>query len=236
MKVWKESQLRQISDAKEIKSAYDISLNLVQSFGFTFCAFSITSPHEMHHRDTASFNNYPFEWNTKYEHEHFSDIDPILAHCNQSELPIIWEDKAFSTAPQLRPAQKTLGLQYGWSQSIHGGSGLRSMFSLARSDNPITAYELYENLGYAIFINQQLHRHVAQKQRQCLPGVSAPQLSTREIEILRLSADGKTAYECSRILSISERTINFHVHSAIQKFGVNNKIAAVIKAVRTGAI
>jgi LuxR family transcriptional regulator len=61
-------------------------------------------------------------------------------------------------------------------------------------------------------------------------------LSTREVEILKLSADGKTAYECSRILSISERTINFHVRSAIQKFGVNNKIAAVIKAVRTGAI
>ncbi|EJM17041.1 response regulator containing a CheY-like receiver domain and an HTH DNA-binding domain [Pseudomonas sp. GM21] len=236
MEMWKESQLRQISDAKEINSAYDVSLNLVQSLGFTFCAFSITSPAEAHHLDTVSFNNYPLEWNTKYHHDHFGDIDPIRKHCNQSELPILWEDELFSKAPQLRQAQKTLGLQYGWSQSIHDGNGLRSMFSLARSNNPITAYELYENLGYAIFINHQLHRHVAQKLRHCRPGACVPHLSTREIEILRLSADGKTAYECSRILSISERTINFHVHSAIQKFGVNNKIAAVIKAVRTGAI
>jgi len=236
MKMWKESQLRQISDAKEIKSAYEISLNLVQSLGFTFCAFSITSPSVAHHRDTVSFNNYPLDWNTKYEQNHFWDIDPILAHCNHSELPILWEDEVFSKAPQFRQAQKTQGLQYGWSQSIHDGHGLRSMFSLARSNNPITAYELYENLGYAIFINHQLHGHVAQKLHHCLPGACAPHLSTREIEILRLSADGKTAYECARILSISERTINFHVHSAIQKFGVNNKIAAVIKAVRTGAI
>lgn len=54
--------------------------------------------------------------------------------------------------------------------------------------------------------------------------------------MLKLSADGKTAYEISRILSLSERTVNFHVHSAIQKLGVCNKIAAVIAAARAGAI
>jgi LuxR family transcriptional regulator len=54
--------------------------------------------------------------------------------------------------------------------------------------------------------------------------------------VLKLSADGKTAFEISRILSLSERTINFHVHRAIEKLGVNNKIAAVIAATRSGAI
>jgi LuxR family transcriptional regulator len=110
------------------------------------------------------------------------------------------------------------------------------MFSLARSNNPITADEWYGHLGYAILINRHLNGLVAKKLNHRLPSACTPQLSTREIEILKLSADGKTAYECSRILSISERTINFHVHSAIQKFGVNNKIAAVIKAVRVGVI
>jgi len=236
MKMWKESQLRQIYDAKEIKSAYEISLDLIQCLGFNFCAFSITSSADGLNCDTVNFNNYPPDWNTKYEHEHFGDIDPILAHCNQSELPILWEDEVFSKAPQLRQAQKKQGLQYGWSQSLHDGSGLRSMFSLARSSTPITAEELYGHLGYVIFINHHMHDLAAQKLRHRLPAACTPHLSTREVEILKLSADGKTAYECSRILSISERTINFHVRSAIQKFGVNNKIAAVIKAVRTGAI
>ena len=53
---------------------------------------------------------------------------------------------------------------------------------------------------------------------------------------MKLSADGKTAYEIARILSLSERTINFHVQRAIEKLGVNNKIAAVIAAARSGAI
>jgi LuxR family transcriptional regulator len=106
MNMWKESQLRQIFETKEIKPAYEISLMLAQRLGFNFCAFSITSPAFMPHHDNVSFNNYPVDWNSTYEHDHFGDIDPILAHCNQSEMPILWEDKVFSKAPQLRQAQK----------------------------------------------------------------------------------------------------------------------------------
>jgi len=236
MEMWKESRLRQIFEAKEVKPAYEISLKLAQSLGFNFCAFSITSPAVMLHHDTVNFNNYPVDWNTTYEHGHFGDIDPILAHCNQSELPILWDDKVFAKVPELRQTQKNQGLRFGWSQSIHHGCGLRSMLSLARSNKPITADEWYGHLGYAILINRHLNGLVAQKLRQRLPAESTPHLSTREIEILKLSADGKTACECSMILNIAERTVNFHVHSFIQKFGVNNKIAAVIKAVRAGAI
>jgi DNA-binding CsgD family transcriptional regulator len=61
-------------------------------------------------------------------------------------------------------------------------------------------------------------------------------MSVREVEVLRLSADVKTAYEISRILNLSERTVNFHVHRAIEKLGVCNKIAAVCAATRAGAI
>ncbi|MBF6041912.1 MULTISPECIES: autoinducer binding domain-containing protein [Pseudomonas] len=236
MKMWKESQLKQILEAKEVKPAYETSLILAQDLGFNFCAFSITSPAVLLNHDTVSFNNYPVDWNTAYEHDQLGDTDPILAHCNHSELPILWEDELFSKVPQLRQAQKQQGLQYGWSQSIHDDSGLRSMFSLARSNSPITADEWYAHLAYAILINRHLHGLVAKKLDHRLAIACTPRLSTREIEIMKLSADGKTAYECSKILSISERTINYHVQSCIHKFGVNNKIAAVIKAVRVGAI
>jgi LuxR family transcriptional regulator len=59
-------------------------------------------------------------------------------------------------------------------------------------------------------------------------------LSLREIDVLKLAADGKTAEESARILNLSARTINFHVQSAIDKLGVNNKISAVIAAVKAG--
>ncbi|MFZ3282098.1 MAG: LuxR C-terminal-related transcriptional regulator [Pseudomonas sp.] len=40
----------------------------------------------------------------------------------------------------------------------------------------------------------------------------------------------------SKILSLSERTINYHVQNVIEKLNVCNKISAVIAAARAGII
>ncbi|MEK1834943.1 autoinducer binding domain-containing protein [Pseudomonas sp. NPDC089918] len=235
MKVWKESQLTQLSYAQKIETAYEISLSLVKNLGFNFCAFSITSQVRGIRRHTINLNNYPTEWNTKYEQEHFSEVDPILAHCNHSELPILWQEEIFCKTPTLRQAQKQQGLRYGWSQSVHDENGLCSMLSLARSHCPITTHDLYKNLGYALFISRHLHGLVAKE----LPAPSKPgtvHLSSREIEVLKYSADGKTADEVAIILNLSPSTVQFHIRGAIRKFGVNNKIAAVIRAAKVGVI
>jgi LuxR family transcriptional regulator len=128
-------------------------------------------------------------------------------------------------------------LAHGWSQAIHDEeTGLRSILSLARSHCPISAYELYENLGFSVFISRHLHALSIRMQPKKPVRTQAPPLSRREIEVLKLSADGKTAYEIARILNLSERTVNFHVHRAIEKLGVNNKMAAVMAAVRAKVI
>jgi LuxR family transcriptional regulator len=215
-----------------METAYEISLNLVKNLGFSFCAFSITSQRSEIHRHKINLNNYPTEWNTKYEQEHFSEVDPILAHCNHSELPILWQEEIFSKTPTLWQAQKQQGLRYGWSQSVHDQNGLCSMLSLARSHCPITTHDLYKNLGYAMFISRHLHGLVAKDLPSSHPKPNPVHLSTREVEVLKYSAIGKTAGEIARILSLSESTVQFHIRGAIRKLGVNNKIAAVIKAAR----
>lgn len=237
MEMWKESQLKQLSYAKEIDIAYQISLNFVKNLGFKFCAFSISSktPGAQHH--TINLNNFPTAWNIQYEQNKFNAIDPVVAHCNQSMLPILWNEDVFSRTPWLWQALQEQGLQHGWSQSLHDDEGgLCSMLSLARSHCPISAYELYENLGFTVFISRHLHALAAGTMPKKAPTPSTPYLSPRECEVLKLSAAGKTACEIGLILSVTERTANFHVHSAIQKLGVCNKIAAVIAAAKAGAI
>lgn len=237
MEMWKESQLKQLAHAKEIDTAYQISLNFAKNLGYKFCAFSITSHTNDVHCTNVNLNNFPLAWNTQYEKNNVTEIDPIVAHCNHSILPVLWSEELFSRTPWLWKSLQEQGLHHGWSQSIHDEqSGLCSILSLARSHCPITAYELYENLGFTVFISHHLHALVAQAQPKRPPHPQTPHLSPREIEVLKLSADGKTAYEVARILCLSERTVHFHVHSAIEKFGVNNKMAAVIAATRTGSI
>ncbi|AAY39308.1 MULTISPECIES: helix-turn-helix domain-containing protein [Pseudomonas] len=62
----------------------------------------------------------------------------------------------------------------------------------------------------------------------------AKNLTQREIEVLKWSAEGKTAGDIAMILCLKERTIHFHIASAIQKMGVCNKTAAAVQAALSG--
>lgn len=61
-------------------------------------------------------------------------------------------------------------------------------------------------------------------------------LSNRECEVLYWVAYGKTSWEISKILVLSERTVNFHVAKCIQKLNAANRSHAAVKAVQIGAI
>lgn len=61
-------------------------------------------------------------------------------------------------------------------------------------------------------------------------------LSIRENEVLRWASIGKTSWEISIILKISERTVNFHFSEAARKLGVKGRRAACTAAMMQGLI
>jgi DNA-binding CsgD family transcriptional regulator len=61
-------------------------------------------------------------------------------------------------------------------------------------------------------------------------------LTPRELECLRWTMGGKTAWEVARILGISEQTAARHLSRAIRKLDCVNKHQAVLKALRLGLI
>jgi DNA-binding CsgD family transcriptional regulator len=56
-------------------------------------------------------------------------------------------------------------------------------------------------------------------------------VSARELDCLRWTAAGKTAWEASVILGISERTVRFHLNAAREKLNCATTAQAVAKAV-----
>ncbi|PQZ61485.1 helix-turn-helix transcriptional regulator [Achromobacter sp. MYb9] len=67
-----------------------------------------------------------------------------------------------------------------------------------------------------------------------LPAAKA--LSDRQAACLYWSAAGKTSWETSRILGVSESTVNFHLRNACAKLGVRGRRAAVVAALRQGLL
>lgn len=61
-------------------------------------------------------------------------------------------------------------------------------------------------------------------------------LNDREIETLMWAARGKTCEEIATIMSIAERTVNFHLNNARDKLGVATRIQAAVKATIAGFI
>ncbi len=63
-----------------------------------------------------------------------------------------------------------------------------------------------------------------------------PNLSKREKEVLTWSKRGKSSWEISAILNISERTVNFHVNNIMQKLNAVSRTQAVAVAIERGLI
>ncbi len=59
-------------------------------------------------------------------------------------------------------------------------------------------------------------------------------LSNRELEVLRWISEGKTNWEISKILCISERTVKFHVQNTLCKLGTTRRGQAVGVAMSLG--
>lgn len=61
-------------------------------------------------------------------------------------------------------------------------------------------------------------------------------LTERERDVLAWAAQGKTKWETSVIMGISERTVSFHIENAKRKLDASNLVMAVAIAIQTGAL
>ena len=62
------------------------------------------------------------------------------------------------------------------------------------------------------------------------------QLTTRELEVLKLIRDGHRNKQIADVLCIAETTVNFHVKNLVDKLNANDRTHAVTLAVRRGML
>jgi len=71
-----------------------------------------------------------------------------------------------------------------------------------------------------------------------LQSVAVPyeQLTQRELEVLRLAADGLSNKEIATPLAISEKTVKNHIANIFSKLNVNDRTQAILYALRQGLV
>ncbi|MFE9361120.1 response regulator transcription factor [Streptomyces olivaceoviridis] len=81
-----------------------------------------------------------------------------------------------------------------------------------------------------------LDRMRTMQRDEAATGLLPVQLSQREIEVLRLLAEGLDTVEIANNLSYSERLIKSVIQSTIKRLGLRNRTHAVAFAIRTGIL
>jgi two-component system NarL family response regulator len=72
--------------------------------------------------------------------------------------------------------------------------------------------------------------------RKLVERMNNPVLSERELEVLRLMAQGLSNQDIGTALNIGESTVKSHVTRILSKLGVSDRTQAVIVAVKRGLV
>lgn len=181
-------------------------------------------------------NGWNPEWSSYYFANNLVNDDPCVAHCFRSTGPFEWKDAPYD--PDTWPAAEKMmhdaadvGMQHGFAVPIHTFAGFQAVVSMGGKHvdlSPRAKCALHLMSLYA-------HNKASSVVRQ--PNVPyTPMLTRREKEIMRWAAGGKTAWEISQILSISDATVRHHLKAVARKFDTPNKTATVVEALRRGEI
>lgn len=227
---WQELQLQALMGARTEVEFFNVLSGVARELGFEYCAYGMRMPLPLSNPKMFLLNNYAADWQERYARQNYLSVDPTVAHGIKSVLPLVWNDTLFDANRPFWEDAHAHGLRVGWAQSSYDAKGVAGMLTLARSGGPLTKNELSENALRMTWLVQVAHegmtRLLAAKRQQ----EDQVSLTSREIEVLRWTADGKTASEVGEIMNISERTVNFHVNNSLEKLGAANKTAGVIKA------
>jgi len=105
--------------------------------------------------------------------------------------------------------------------------------------------ELIRGIQAAAIGESLISPHIASKVLQRLRATTADssgaatiraELSDREIEVLKLIANGKDNAEIARELVISPKTVKNHISNILMKLQIENRIQAAVYAVRSGIV
>lgn len=181
--------------------------------------------------------SYPAEWVEHYVAKNFELIDPIVCrHFRQYELQF-WEDtyQQSDSADTFKHAAEEYGLRQGYScgqQNVAGQRG--SLFSFA-GEHLQRDQRTETILAHIVpHLHQALSRIV--KRSGSARRKSVPVLTPKEREILKWLIHGKSTWDISCILTVSQETVRFHIKNIFQKLDVSNRAHAVAVAIDLGLL
>lgn len=230
----------ELQQADTPKAVCEKLIGVTSAFGLTsLMAGTVPQPGTPagRQKDHVLLCDWPVEWFKRYVKRNYVDHDPIVSRMKQVPAPIQWRDAAKEVAVD-HDGEAVMGdagefkLNDGLAFPLITIEGQIVVVSLGgeRMEMSATEFGMVSLVStYAIGRAMQLHSGPERT-------IDHIELTPRERECLKWAAAGKSEWEISQILGISEHTSEKHLLNAKFKLGAVNRVQAVAEAIRRGYI
>jgi LuxR family transcriptional regulator, quorum-sensing system regulator BjaR1 len=211
---------------KDVPSLLISFQRLIQTFGMNYYCVGDASRVKREGRRWGG--TMPERWHYLYARRNHLSKDMGIARASKQSTPFRWSDAfagADDSARQVLNDANEFGLRDGLMVPIHLPDGSVHGVSIATAN-----YDLSPQDERALHMaSLYLHARMTVLRAPASPP-PAHNLTPRERECLQWVAAGKTDWEISQILSISEQTVHGYVQNAMTKLSARTRAQAVATA------
>ncbi|MCG8616969.1 MAG: autoinducer binding domain-containing protein [Desulfobacterales bacterium] len=180
--------------------------------------------------------SFPDEWVELYTSQKYNRVDPIVDTHLKTFSPQLWSETYQRCAAidpafihQSRDFKLVNGITYGLPAP---GKDISSLFSFSRESSAVPSH----TAGLAKILVPYLHNALVRVYLNNGRAKTPAGISGREKEVLKWIGKGKTNWEISVILGISERTVKFHVTNILKKLDAATRSQAMAVAWESGIL
>jgi LuxR family quorum-sensing transcriptional regulator LasR len=234
------SQLMKLINSNSEAAWRDALFDVARGLGFDSVLYGVVPSKHASLEGSFLHSNYSRDWRVQYDTQKLYYVDPTVSHCLASSIPIVWEPETFIAKDQgaLYEEASQFGIRSGITFPIHGRSGEVGLISFAADVMPgeqfndrlihyLADLSLVRDYAFESSLKHIKAKNVAEP---------VPHLTKRELEVIKWVMAGKSSWEISRITDCAEATVNFHISNIRQKFNVNTRQQALVKAIALGII
>ena len=228
-----------VLEARDQAQFRSVVVRFAQQLGFDTVSASAIVDRPDTGSEFVAVHNTPAAFEQTFENLNIGRRDPVMQHCKRQTVPIVWGQKTYldQGSIDLWDAQAQYGYRNGIAMALHLPEGRHFFLGVDRAQPlPADRIELTRLVAdlqlFAVHAQDTAMRVLISEALQ----PERPALTPRELDVLRWTMEGKTAWEVGQLLNIAERTTVQHLQNAMKKLQCNSKHQAVLKALRLGLI
>jgi LuxR family quorum sensing-dependent transcriptional regulator len=204
-------------------------LSVVRPFGFSqVFAGIIPTPGMSAQQQVANvvLHRWPDQWSQRYFSQGYLFDDPAIQRVTTSTEPFLWSELVDDrpSAKRIMGEAREFDLGYGFTVPMLTLDGQSAGFSIASDRGELPPH--YRGRL------QLLAMYAFGRALSLVDMPPAVKLTPREADVLQWIAEGKSDWEISKILHVSEHLVDKMARQIRIKFGATNRTQAVAQALR----